>query len=131
MIAFATLPAPYRTDGASLFALARNIGAAIGVSATSAALVRNTQVLHEEIGGMVTPFNRALTDGGAVTHFWDPATRHGAAVLDAVVNQQARIIAYMDDYKMMIFSTAPILLLLLLMRRGRPAAKGEAIEPME
>jgi DHA2 family multidrug resistance protein len=131
MIAFATLPAQYRTDGASLFALARNIGAAIGVSATSAALVRNTQVLHEEIGGMVTPFNRALTDGGPVAHFWDPATRHGAAVLDAVVNQQARIIAYMDDYKMMIFSTAPILLLLLLMRRARPAAKREAVEPME
>ena len=123
VLAFATLPGQYRTDGASLFSLFRNIGAAIGVSVTSSMLVHNTQVLHEQIGGTVTPFNRALMDGGAVEHFWDPATRHGAAMLDSVINQQAQIIAYMDDYKMMIFTTAPMLLLLLLMRKSGPRPK--------
>jgi DHA2 family multidrug resistance protein len=131
VLAFATLPSQYRTDGASLFSLFRNIGAAIGVSVTSSMLVHNTQVLHAEIGGGVTPFNRALMDGGRVEHFWDPATRHGAAMLDSVVNQQAQIIAYVDDYKMMIFTTAPMLLLLLLMRRSRPVAKSEHLEPIE
>ena len=131
VLAFATLPGQYRTDGASLFSLFRNIGAAIGVSVTSSMLVHNTQILHEEIGGSVTPFNRALTSGGAVGHFWDPATRHGAAMLDTVVNQQAQIIAYVDDYKMMIFTTAPMLLLLLLMRRSRPAVKHEPVEMAE
>jgi DHA2 family multidrug resistance protein len=128
VLAFATLPGQYRTDGASLFSLFRNIGAAIGVSVTSSMLVHNTQVLHEEIGGGVTPFNRALMDGGVVERFWNPATRHGAAVLDHVINQQAQIIAYVDDYKMMIFTTSPMLLLLLLMRRSRPVAKSEAHE---
>jgi len=132
VLAFATLPGQYRTDGASLFSLFRNIGAAIGVSVTSSMLVHNTQILHAEIGASVTPFNRALMDGGAVEHFWDPATRHGAAVLDAVINQQAQITAYVDDYKMMIFTTAPMLLLLLLMRRSsRPAAKAEHMEPLD
>ena len=70
VLAFATLPGQYRTDGASLFSLFRNIGAAIGVSVTSSMLVHNTQVLHEEIGGSITPFNRALTQ-------W----RHGRAFL--------------------------------------------------
>jgi DHA2 family multidrug resistance protein len=122
VLAFATLPAKFRTDGASLFSLFRNIGAAIGVSVTSSMLVHNTQVLHEQIGGNVTPFNRALMEGGAVTRMWDPATRHGAALLDTVINRQAQIAAYVDDYKMMIFTTAPMLLLLLLMRRTGPAA---------
>jgi DHA2 family multidrug resistance protein len=132
VLAFATLPGQYRTDGASLFSLFRNIGAAIGVSVTSSMLVHNTQVLHEEIGGSVTPFNRALMNGGAVGHFWDPATRHGAALLDSVINQQAQIIAYIDDYQMMIFTTAPMLLLLLLMRRSRPiAGKSETLEPID
>jgi DHA2 family multidrug resistance protein len=132
VLAFATLPGKYRTDGASLFSLFRNIGAAIGVSVTSSMLVHNTQILHEEIGGGVTPFNRALTGGGAVAHFWDPATRHGAAMLDRVVTQQAQIIAYVDDYKMMVFTTAPMLLLLLLMRRSRPVAgKPEVMEPLD
>jgi len=38
------------------------------------------------------------------------------------VNHQAQIIAYMNDYKMMIFTTLPSLLLLLLMRRPRLAS---------
>jgi MFS transporter, DHA2 family, multidrug resistance protein len=79
----------------------------------------------------VTPFNRALLNGGAVGHFWDPATRQGAAMLDRVINHQAQIIAYVDDYKMMIFTTAPMLLLLLLMRRSRPVAKPGPAEPID
>jgi DHA2 family multidrug resistance protein len=123
VIAFATLPANLRTDGASLFSLFRNIGAAIGVSVTSSMLARNTQVLHAEIGSHINPFNRALQDGGAVQQLWDPTSRHGAALLDHVINRQAQIIAYIDDYKMMIFTTLPALLLLFLMRRPRQAVR--------
>ncbi len=126
VLAFATLPSQYRTDGASLFSLFRNIGAAIGVSVTSSMLARNTQVLHSTIGAAITPFNRALQDGGAVQRLWDPTTRHGAAMLDHVVNQQAQITAYVDDYRMMIFTTLPSLLLLLLMRRPRLRAAAPA-----
>jgi len=126
MMAFATLPVMLRTDGASLFSLARNIGAAIGVSITSSELARNTQTMHEQIGALVTPFNRALQDGGAVQQYLDPATRHGAAMLDHIINQQAQIIAYVDDYKLMMFTTLPALLLLLLMRRPRQAAPAPA-----
>ena len=56
----------------------------------------------------------------------DPATRHGAALLDHTINHQAQIIAYMDDYKMMIFTTLPALLLLLLMRRPKALTAGPA-----
>jgi len=38
-------------------------------------------------------------------------------VLDQAINQQAQIIAYVDDYVLMIITTLPALLLLLLMRR--------------
>jgi MFS transporter, DHA2 family, multidrug resistance protein len=119
VLAFATLPPHYRTDGASLFSLFRNIGAAVGVSVTSSLLAHNTQILHEQIGSAVTPFNRALQDGGTVSHVWNPASAHGAAALDHIVNQQAQIIAYINDYRLMIFTTLPSLLLLMLMRRPR------------
>jgi DHA2 family multidrug resistance protein len=115
VLAFATLPQQYRTDGASLFSLFRNIGAAVGVSVTSSLLARNMQVLHESIGANVTPFNRALQSSG----IWNPARAHGAATLDAVVNQQAQITAYIDDYWLMIFTTLPTLLLLLILKRPR------------
>jgi len=115
VLAFATLAPEARTEAAALFSLMRNIGAAIGVSVTSFMLAHNTQALHEMIGAHINPFARALQTSPAAA-LLDPATRHGAALLDRIINQQAQITAYLDDYKLMIYSTAPALLLLLLMR---------------
>jgi DHA2 family multidrug resistance protein len=128
VVAFATLPAASRTDGASLMSLVRNVGSAIGVSVTSFMLAHNTQVLHSEIGANVTPFNRELQGGGAVTHWLDPSTAAGARMLDGIVNNQARIIGYMDDYKLMMLATLPTLLLLLVMRRPGAAPKAAKAE---
>ena len=126
VLAFATLPSEMRTEGASLFSLLRNIGAAIGVSVTSSLLAHNSQALHEMIGGYVTPFNRALQALGPVHRWLDPGTRGGAVLLDRMVNQQAQIVAYVDDYVLLIMTTLPALLLLLLMRTPRkPAAPVE------
>ena len=128
VVAFATLPPALRTDGASLLSLFRNVGSAIGVSITSSMLVHNVQVLHSELGAYVNPFNRALQVGGAISRILDPRTGAGARVLDGMVNNQAQIIAYMDDYKLMIWTTLPTLVLLVIMKRPgapKPAAKGE------
>ncbi len=46
-----------------------------------------------------------------------------AALLDKVINQQAQITAFADDYRLMVFTTLPALLLLLLMRRPRAAVR--------
>jgi MFS transporter, DHA2 family, multidrug resistance protein len=119
ILAFATLPAHLRTEGAALFSLARNIGAAIGVSVTTSLLAHNTQALHEVIGASVNPFNRALQALSSANEWLDPASRGGAAMLDRMVGHQAQIIAYVNDYVLMIFTTLPALLLLLLMRRPR------------
>ena len=128
VLAFATLAPSLRTEGAALFSLGRNIGAAIGVSVTTSLLAHNAQALHEMIGASVNPFNRALQTLSNVHGWMDPASRHGAAMLDQIVNHQAQIIAYVNDYVLMIFTTFPALLLLLLMRRPRHAPAG-AVAP--
>ena len=46
----------------------------------------------------------------------DPTRRQGAVMLDHMVNQQAQIVAYANDYMLLIMTTIPALLLLLLMR---------------
>jgi DHA2 family multidrug resistance protein len=119
VLAFVTLAPSLRTEGASLFSLLRNVGAAIGVSVFSSLLAHNSQAMHEMIGASVTPFNRALQAVGGLHRLLDPGTRHGAAVLDRMVTQQAQIVAYADDYVMLIMTTLPALLLLLLMRLPR------------
>ena len=75
------------------------------------------------IGASVTPFNRALQALAPSTHLMDPSTHPGAALLDQAVNRQAQIIAYSDNYVLMIFATLPALLLLLLMRNPRRVAR--------
>ena len=119
LLAFTTLSPALITEGASLFSLARNIGAAIGVSVTASVLARNAQSLHEAIGAYVTPFNRALQGMGPAQGLLDPGTRQGIARLNQMVNYQAQIISYNNDYVLLIYTTLPVLLLLLLMRHPR------------
>ncbi len=123
LIAFATLPAEWRTDATSLLSLVRNVGSAVGVSATSALLAHNVQVVHADLAAHITPFTplaRGTAAGGAML---DPTTTHGAAMLDALIGQQSLIIAYLDDFKAMLIVTAPTILLLFLMRRPAVIAK--------
>jgi MFS transporter, DHA2 family, multidrug resistance protein len=119
VLAFVTLAPSMRTEGAALFSLLRNLGAAIGVSVATSVLARSTQVMHETIGAAVTPFNRALQAVGPVHQWLDPATGHGAALLDQMVNQQAQIVAYANVYVLLIMTTLPAWLLLLMMRLPR------------
>jgi DHA2 family multidrug resistance protein len=128
VMAFTTLPAHFRGDGAALLSLFRNIGSAIGISVTSFSLTRNTQVSHSDLAQVATPFNRVFQDHGAVQHFLDPTTHHGLMMLDAMIGRQASIIAYNDDYRMMTFVTLPSLLLLLFMRRPARAPVRQSTE---
>ena len=79
-------------------------------------LIRNQQINHATISSHVTAVNRNL-DNSIVLHAWSPWTASGRAALDQVVQMQASIISYIDDFKlMMILSLAAIPLILLLRR---------------
>jgi MFS transporter, DHA2 family, multidrug resistance protein len=122
VIAFATLAPELRTDATSLLSLVRNVGSAIGVSATSALLARNIQIAHADLVANMTPFHPIARGVGATGRMLDPASPKGAAMLDVLINQQAAIIAYLDDFKAMLIVSAPAVLLLLLMRRPSHSA---------
>jgi len=117
IIAFATLPAAIRTEGTSIYSLMRNLGSAVGISITGALLETNTQVNHAIMAGDVSPFNRAL-QSGAVARFWNPESVHGLALLNQEVTRQARIIAYIDDFKLMLVLAIIVIPLLFFTRRS-------------
>ena len=119
VMAYTTLSAQMRGEGTALQSLARNIGSAIGISVTSFTLSRGVQATHAEIVAGITPFTRTLQMGDAASRVLNPATPHGAAMMDALVNQQAEIIAYNNDFRLMTLTVVPPMLLLFLMRRHR------------
>ena len=82
---------------------------------------RNTQAMHEMIGAAVTPFNRALQAGDLTQRWLGPTTQQGAVMLDRIINEQAQIVAYANDYFLLIMATVPAWLLLLVVRLPRKA----------
>jgi len=122
VVGFATLDPALRTDAAALYSLSRNMGSAIGVSATSSLLASSTQVLHAQYAEAVTPFNRAL-QYGAQGLFLGPTTPFGVAGIDAQVQYQALVSAYANDFLLMFWICVPLLPLLFFMRRPRAATR--------
>jgi DHA2 family multidrug resistance protein len=117
--AFATLPSEMRPDGTAIFSLMRNIGSAVGISAAQALLVRNTQVAHL---GLVEKLGAGNLDvpNSALANAFNLANPAGVVALNDEVTRQAAMIAYLNDYLVMLLLSVIVIPLLLFMR---PAQK--------
>ncbi len=119
-LAFVTLPPAMRNEGTALFNLLRNVGSSIGISMVQALFVRNTQVMHLSIASHVTPF-------AMLTHHFAGMSGHSAmAALNGEVTRQAAMIAYLDDFQLMLIMTLLAIPLLLLVRSARSSAGTQA-----
>ena len=116
LVAFATLPPVFRTDGTALVNLIRNVGMAVGVSITTTVLADSIQTAHAQIAEHVTPFNRALAVN-APGMMWNPQLPFGLQQLNGVVEYNAQMIAYADDFLFMFFISLPALLAVFLMKK--------------
>ncbi len=121
-LAFATLPAALRTDAAGFYMLLRNLGGSIGISLGVGILAHQTQVSHADLGAALTPFNLPWADNSIARALGADAV---TAMLDATVNKQAAMVAYVDVFRMMFWMTVAITPLLLLLRK--PRSSGPAV----
>ncbi len=126
VVAFATLPGKLRYEGTALFSLLRNIGSALGISVFETLLSNGERAEHAALAPFGSPLNRALSATPAIAHHLAPQTAHGAAALNAMIDVQAQIIAYNNDFWLMALLGLPILALLPFMRRPGPAATAAA-----
>jgi DHA2 family multidrug resistance protein len=120
---FATLNPEMRAQGTALFSLVRNIGSSIGISLVQTLLVRNTVIAHAELTERITYTNPAWHNP-AIARAYDLGTPGGAAFLDGAITQQAAMIAYIDDFWLMLFLTLAVMPLILLIRppaRSKPS----------
>ncbi len=122
-IAYATLPKNFRNDATAIFSLVRNIGSSIGISIMMTLLARFIQTNHLELGGRLSPMgsSRAMLDVIPQTAINVYSTQ-GLAYLDGIVNQQAATIAYLNDFRIMMFvvlAAVPLLPLLKVVKRQK------------
>jgi DHA2 family multidrug resistance protein len=116
-VTLSTLSSELRAEGAGIFSLSRNIGSSVGISVVNALLTTNTQINHADIAQHVTSVNRAFEDP-MVAQFWSPLTAAGRSALDAIITQQAQIIAYIDDYKLLMIATLAVIPLLIVFKQA-------------
>ncbi|HXS20554.1 MAG TPA: DHA2 family efflux MFS transporter permease subunit [Steroidobacteraceae bacterium] len=124
VVSLSTLPPSVRPEGAGFYNLARNVGSSIGISIVGALLARTTQTNHAEIAQYVTSVNRQF-GSPAVAQALNPLTASGRAALDALITQQAQVIAYIDDYKFLMIATLAVIPLLIVFQGRSEAPSGE------
>ena len=141
-LAFATVPARIRTEGAAINALMRNLGASIGVAVLVAMLDRNTQINRSTLAEYLTPFSPLWRFGTTpiengirvdrsriVSHMtpfgggWpfgsvpvdDPSKLIGMWSVE--LDRQASMIAYLNDFRVLAVAAVVFIPLLFFMHR--------------
>jgi len=121
-ITFSTLDQRYRNEGTALFSLTRNIGSSIGISIVISQLQQNIQKNHAAFADYVTdlslPLKEAMQNG-----MWNIHTTQGLVSLNAEVTRQASTLAYLQDFRLMMWISLSALPLIVFLKAPAIQAK--------
>ena len=112
-LAFSTLAAHYRNEGTAMFSLMRNLGSSIGISIMITFLGQQIQINHSVLAENITPFNPLLTGAMSLNN------TAGLMAINNEVTRQAASIAYLTDFRVMMFITLFTIPLLIFLRTPR------------
>jgi DHA2 family multidrug resistance protein len=118
IVTFSTLPRHLLTQGTAIFSLVRNIGGSIGISIVEALLDQNTQAVHSRLMEGLRPDN-PMAGAARLGPHYSLTTPSGVAALNAEVTRQAAMVAYIDDFLLMMALIVVALPLILLLRKPR------------
>lgn len=112
-ISFATIAPAYRTDASGIINLCRSVGSSAGISLVMALLARNSATSHEDLTSHLTEYS-LWADPRLFAAPVD-AVQVALAALNAEVTRQATMVAFLDDfYLMMLMAIAAMPLVLLI-----------------
>ncbi len=116
-VTFSTLNPALRVEAASLFALVRSIGASMGTSAIVTTLTRSSQTNYVELRAHISPFSEAFQGIGSVP--WSLDTASGLMALRGLVVNEARMIAFLNDFLLLVVIVIIPMPLVFLLRKSQ------------
>lgn len=125
-LTFSTLAPRYRNEATALYSLMRNIGSSIGISIVISYLAQRVQINHAAYADYIDASRlplRLAVESGAL----ELASPQGLARANQLLNQQAATLAYLQDFRLMMWITLAAVQLLLLLRQ--PARRQVARAP--
>jgi DHA2 family multidrug resistance protein len=127
-VAFLTLPNHLRTDGTAMLTLLRNVASSIGISVVIAQLTEGSRRAYAVLSEHVTPFNNALQMPD-VRSMIDMNSDAGRAMMDAIVGLQAQIIAFAQDFQLVMIVTACAIPLAIMIGSTKAALRKQSQAP--
>lgn len=125
-LAFATINARFRVDATAMFSLVRNVGSGVGISIVTAVLANMQIVNHAELAERITLDSGAVRDFAAASGGFSRVM----STLEGLVSQQSAMLAFLDDFKLMMWITLASVPIILLLRRPKVAAKPDPAHAM-
>jgi DHA2 family multidrug resistance protein len=111
-----------------MLTLMRNVASSIGISVVIAQLTEGSRRTYAVLSQHVNPFNHAMQMPD-VRGMIDMGTDKGRAMMDAMVNLQAQIIAFSQDYQMVMIFTLCAIPLTLMIGSSKAALRKQSIAP--
>jgi MFS transporter, DHA2 family, multidrug resistance protein len=127
-VAFLTLPNHLRTDGTSMLTLMRNVASSIGISIVIAQLTEGSRRVYAVLSQHINPFNQAMQMPD-VRGMIDMGTDGGRAMADALVGIQAQIIAFANDYQMVMIFMLCVIPLAFMIGSTKAALRKQSAAP--
>ena len=120
-VTFSTMAAHFRVEAASVFSLVRAIGASMGTSIVVSILVRSSQTNYIEMRDRINEFGQSMRFNGAAS-MWNLDSASGIHALQRMVFDEARMMAFLNDFVFLVFVAFLAMPLCFLLRRvKRPA----------
>jgi DHA2 family multidrug resistance protein len=127
-VAFMTLPNHLRTDGTSMLTLMRNVASSVGISIVIAQLTEGGRRVYAILSEHITPFNHAMQMPD-VSGMINLGTDKGRAMADVMVALQAQIIAFSQDYQLVMFFILGTIPLAIMIGSTKAALRKQAGGP--
>ncbi|TMJ54957.1 MAG: multidrug efflux MFS transporter [Alphaproteobacteria bacterium] len=127
-VAFLTLPNQLRTDGTSMLTLMRNVASSIGISVVIAQLTEGSRRVYAVLSEHINPFNHAMQMPD-VTGIINMNTDQGRAMADVMVALQAQIIAFSQDYQLVMLFILVSIPLAIMIGSTKAALRKQAAGP--
>ncbi|HEV2365432.1 MAG TPA: DHA2 family efflux MFS transporter permease subunit [Caulobacteraceae bacterium] len=116
-LAYATLAPRFRPEATAVYTLVRNLGSSVGISIMQALWTANTSVVHASLAARIDPASPVAR--AALGSTLAQGNVMGLESLNAEVTRQAAMVAYVDDFRLLMIATIALSPLLLLMRTPR------------
>jgi DHA2 family multidrug resistance protein len=128
-LSFATLSPALRADASAFANLLRSLGGSVGIAIIQAVTAANAQTMHASLAAHIRPDDPVVR--AALPPTLSPDTVQGALALNAEITRQATMVAYVNDYRLLVVIGLLSLPLLFLLRQPRKRSIAVAEAPIE